>query len=78
MDEKPGLLLRLLRADQPERVTAAALLIGCGCLGAATVILSVSAHAGKEVSGPMVAACGALSGMIGYAYGRSKAAEGAK
>lgn len=64
-----------MRVDHPERVSAAALLIGCACLGATTIILAVAAYLGKEVSGSMVAACGALSALVGYSYGKAKTAE---
>ncbi len=75
MEKPPNVILRILRADHPERVTAAALLVGCTCLGAASVILAVAAFGGKEVGAPMLAVTGAMGALIGYAYAKAKTAE---
>lgn len=59
-----------------KRIHAAVLLIGTLALSASAIILSLAVYKKQIPAGVELAAvCAALSGVIGYAYGKGKTVE---
>lgn len=69
----PEWLNKLLHPDGP-RVHAFVTIAACVTLCSATLILVGAASAGKVVQVELTAVVAALSGLVGYVYGKGKAA----
>ncbi len=76
LPKPPALLLRFLRSDHPERVSALVLLLAVLGLIAALVILAVAHAKGRDSAAAIASVCLCLSAVVGYAYRKSKELEG--
>ena len=69
----PEWLSKLLHHEGP-RVHAFVTIAACVTLCIATMALAGAAASGKQVQVELAAVVGALSGLVGYVYGKGKAA----
>ena len=75
LPKPPGLLLRFLRSDHPERISALVLLLAVLGLVGALIVLAVAHLKGRDSAAAIASVCLCLSGVVGYAYRKGKEAE---